>query len=84
MNGGCFLWRGGPIPFEAGESIAIALAKAGVRELGAGGAGQGLRYFCGIGACQNCLVAIDGAVVEACLTPARDGVHVDTPEGGHD
>jgi aerobic-type carbon monoxide dehydrogenase small subunit (CoxS/CutS family) len=35
------------------------------------------RYFCGIGACQTCLVSVNGAApVEACLTPARAGVQL--------
>lgn len=83
MSGGQFLWRGAPVAFAEGESIAIALAKAGTRELAAGEGGT-RRYFCGIGACQNCLVTIDGALVEACLTPARDGLSVDATETGHD
>ena len=83
MSGGHFLWGGKPISFETGESIAIAVAKAGVRDLSAGEGGL-RRYFCGIGACQNCLVTIEGTLVEACLTPARDGLRVDAPEAGHD
>jgi aerobic-type carbon monoxide dehydrogenase small subunit (CoxS/CutS family) len=84
MNGGRFLWRGEPVAFCEGESIAVALMNAGVRGLGAGGEGSGQRYFCGIGAGQNCLVAIDGVLVEACLTPARDGLDVEAAEVGHD
>lgn len=84
MSGGRFLWRGAPIAFSDGESIAIALLKAGVRDLGASGEGGGSRYFCGIGACQSCLVAIDGSLVEACLTPAREGLDVASVGGGHD
>ena len=84
MSGGSFLWRGEPIAFREGESIAMALAKAGVRDLGVGGEGGALRYFCGIGACQSCLVSIDGSIVEACRTPAREGLDVASLGGGHD
>jgi len=85
MKRGCFLWQGEPIVFSEGESIAVALARSGQRDLGgARGEGDGARYFCGIGACQNCLVLIDGTVVEACLTPARDGLDVASVGGRHD
>ena len=77
MTGGSFLWQGVPVPFRAGESVAAALMRAGMRDLGIDGAGAGLRYFCGIGACQNCLVSVDGSVAESCLTPAREGLVVE-------
>jgi NADH dehydrogenase/NADH:ubiquinone oxidoreductase subunit G len=63
-----FYWDGEPVPFQPGETIAAALLGAGIVHLGHG------RVFCGIGACQGCLVAMAGtAPVEACLTPAREG-----------
>ena len=80
MIGSSFFWRGAAVSFHPGESIAAALARAGVRDLGTDGAGAGLRYFCGIGACQNCLVSASGAVVESCLTPAREGLVVEAVE----
>ncbi len=80
MSGGTFLWKGAAMPFRTGESVATALMRAGVRDLGRDGAGARLRYFCGIGACQNCLVSIGGRVVESCLTPACDGMAVETVE----
>lgn len=80
MSGGSFLWRGVAVPFHAGESVAAALARVGVRDLGSDGAGARLRYFCGIGACQNCLVSVGGSVVESCLTPAREGLVVEVLE----
>ncbi|WP_048647083.1 2Fe-2S iron-sulfur cluster-binding protein [Nitratireductor soli] len=73
MRSGQFTWQGQTISFRPGETIAAALAGAGIGDLGRDGAGAGLRYFCGIGACQSCLVRADGRIVEACLTPARDG-----------
>lgn len=83
MSGGSFLWRGVAVPFHPNESVAAALMRAGIRDLGSDGAGVRLRYFCGIGACQNCLVAVDGSVVESCLTPARDGLAVEAVEAAH-
>lgn len=78
MSAKTFPWNGVPIAFRDGETIAAALANAGVRTLGRDPAGRVTRYFCGIGACQNCLVRVDGRVVEACLTPAVEGVPVES------
>ena len=71
-----FDWMGREIPFRAGESIAAALDAAGIRTLGSDPAGNQVRYFCGIGACQSCLVRVDGSTREACITPARTGMRV--------
>ena len=66
-----FYWNGEPVPFRPGETIAAALLGAGIVHLGRG------RIFCGIGACQGCLVAMTGAAaVEACLTPASEGLRL--------
>lgn len=71
-----FLWDGKPVAFEPFETIAAALDRAGIVVLGdAQGCGGG-RYFCGIGACQGCIVGVDGVRMEACLTPARPGLRV--------
>lgn len=83
MSGRSFLWKGAPVPYHAGESVAAALMRAGVHDLGSDGAGARLRYFCGIGACQNCLVSVGGQVVESCLTPAGDGLAVESVEVTH-
>lgn len=68
---GVFAWQGTPVPFRAGESVASALGRAGVRDFG---------VFCGIGQCQGCLVRIDGRVTEACLAQCRDGARVQPME----
>jgi formate dehydrogenase major subunit len=65
------MWRGTPVPFLEGQTIASALLRAGVPLSGADDLGP--RFFCGIGSCQNCLVRFDGRIVEACLTPATTG-----------
>ncbi len=72
-----FHWLDTPVAFRPGETIAAALRRAGVQDLGLAAGGLRARYFCGIGACQSCLVSVDGASpVEACLTPAQDGMRV--------
>lgn len=79
-----FVWKGKDITFRSGESIAAALEAAGIFSFGADTFGQDFRYFCGIGACQGCLVRVDGLLQEACLTAARPGMRVESPEEGHD
>jgi len=72
-----FFWLGHPVVFRSGESFAAALRRSGVDDLGPAMGQLRGRYFCGIGACQACLVSVDGAApVEACLTPARAGVQL--------
>jgi predicted molibdopterin-dependent oxidoreductase YjgC len=59
-----------------GQSVAAALAAAGVRSWRTtrrGGRPRGL--FCGIGVCFDCLLTIDGRPVQrACLVPVRNGM----------
>ena len=82
-------WNQTAVAFRPGETIAAALRRSGVDDLGAAFGGQQGRYFCGIGTCQACLVSVDGACpVESCLTPASQGMHLsaalpicETPEG---
>lgn len=76
MSESRFVWRGTRVPFRDGETIAVALGHAGVLDLGRGCDGVALRYFCGVGACQGCLVRVDGRIVEACLEPAAPDLSV--------
>jgi aerobic-type carbon monoxide dehydrogenase small subunit (CoxS/CutS family) len=85
---GSFFWRRDPVPFEPGETIAAALRRAGILDLGPSGTAVHNRVFCGIGTCQSCIVAIEGGTpVEACLTLAEDGMRIEPvipgPPGGH-
>jgi NADPH-dependent 2,4-dienoyl-CoA reductase/sulfur reductase-like enzyme len=68
---------GRSIPVQPEQTVAAALWQAGVRAWRTtrrAGAPRGL--FCGIGACHDCLVTVDGSAGErACVTEARpDGV----------
>lgn len=75
---------GRAVPAFAGETVGAALLAAGVRTLREtrfGGAPRGL--LCGIGACHDCLVSVDGrGPVRACLTPVADGMRVATHRPG--
>lgn len=65
---------GRELPAEAGQTVAAVLIAAGVtawRTTRFGGRPRGL--FCGIGACFDCLVTVNGTTVRACLTEARSG-----------
>jgi predicted molibdopterin-dependent oxidoreductase YjgC len=68
-------FAGREIPFEPGQSVAAALIAAGIRSWRStrqDGAPRGL--FCGIGACHDCLITINGEPARrACLVLARDG-----------
>ena len=78
---GHILWQDRAIAFQAGESVASALLRAGVIAFGQAPTGQARAVFCGIGQCQNCLVQVDGQLAEACLTPCRNDMHI-LPETG--
>lgn len=79
MSAERIFWGARPLPFLPGESVASALNRAGIGAFGTGSTGLSRAVFCGIGQCQNCLVNIDGALREACLTLCRAGMVV-TPE----
>lgn len=76
MSDRTFDWMEQEISFREGESFAAALDAAGVRTFGSDTVGNLSRYFCGIGACQSCLIRVDGVIREACITPARTGAQV--------
>jgi predicted molibdopterin-dependent oxidoreductase YjgC len=69
---------GRALPATAGQTVAAALAGAGVRSWRTTrrhGRPRGL--FCGIGVCFDCLVTVDGHPGQrACLVPVRDGMTV--------
>ena len=59
-----------------GQSVAAALTAAGVRSWRTTRREERPRgLFCGIGACFDCLLTIDGRPAQrACLVPVRDGM----------
>jgi predicted molibdopterin-dependent oxidoreductase YjgC len=71
-------FEGRDLPAEPGQTVAAVLIAAGVRAWRTtrfGGRPRGL--FCGIGACYDCLVTVNGATVRACVTEARPGDVID-------
>jgi glycine/D-amino acid oxidase-like deaminating enzyme len=74
-----FSFDGQPIQALEGETIAASLSAAGMTALRktASGAPRGLH--CGMGACWDCLVTVDGRVGQrACMTQAADGLVVES------
>ena len=71
------------IPIEEGDTIAVALHRAGVRTLSRSVKRHRRRgLYCGTGDCPSCLMTVDGVPgIRTCLTPAKDGMRV-TREGG--
>lgn len=74
---GTFTFEGRPIAFGKGQSLAAALTAAGERAFRETPTGGHRSIFCGMGVCQDCLVAVDGAPNQrACMTTARPGMTV--------
>ncbi|MBI1734605.1 MAG: (2Fe-2S)-binding protein [Candidatus Rokubacteria bacterium] len=71
---------GRPVEAYAGESVAAALLAAGLRTFRTTDRDVAPRsYYCGMGVCHDCLVAVDGVpYVRACLTPVREGMRVES------
>ncbi|MGA7203667.1 MAG: (2Fe-2S)-binding protein [Specibacter sp.] len=71
---------GVPVPARHGQTVGAALTDAGIvswRTTRNAGRPRGL--FCGIGVCFDCLLTADGVPNQrACLTPARDGMVLET------
>ncbi|MEL7044912.1 MAG: 2Fe-2S iron-sulfur cluster-binding protein, partial [Pseudomonadota bacterium] len=86
LQGNGFVARGTEIGFEMdgvpcraieGETIAAALIASGHRSFKRGRHGERRGFSCGMGACFECEVSIDGAAPErACMTKVRAGMRV--------
>ena len=69
-----FSFNGAPVAAFEGETIAAALAAAGIVDLGRRRDGTPRGVWCGMGVCQECLVNVDGAPSRrACMTGVTDG-----------
>ncbi|MEM9012641.1 MAG: (2Fe-2S)-binding protein [Pseudomonadota bacterium] len=72
-----FTFDGAPVVGHAGETVLAALQAAGVRRLREAPAGGARGAFCAMGLCQECLVEVGGARVEACRLVVEEGLAVD-------
>ncbi len=64
---------GTPVAAAPGQSVAAALMGAGIVHLRDSPRGAPRGAFCLVGACQECLVEVDGDRALACRTAARLG-----------
>ena len=65
------------VPAIEGETVAAALAAAGISALRRSRSGEARGIFCGMGVCFECLVTVDGRPAQrACMTKVRDGMSV--------
>nr|WP_294529555.1 FAD-dependent oxidoreductase [uncultured Rhodopila sp.] len=72
-----FQFNGLPVEALEGETIAAALAAAGITTLRHTPSGAPRGVFCGAGACWDCVVTVNGRVGQrACKTLAADGAIV--------
>ncbi|OUL99976.1 FAD-dependent oxidoreductase [Variovorax sp. JS1663] len=72
-----FWYDGQPVEGLEGETIAAALAAGGIREMRHTRSGERRGLYCGMGACFDCLVTVDGrASQRACLTKVAEGQQV--------
>ena len=70
------VFEGRPLPFRDGDTIAAALVDAGELACREGRAGDRRGVYCGMGVCHECVVTVAGAGVRACMTKAREGMHL--------
>ncbi len=78
-----FTFDGAPILAREGDSIVAALGAAGVRKLGRRRSGTPRGVHCGMGACYDCLVTVDGRLSQrACLVEATEGLTVASQADG--
>lgn len=67
----------------AGCTVAAALARAGRLLTRRSVQGRPRFAVCGMGVCQECRVRIDGCAQQlACQVVVRDGMRIETGEGG--
>lgn len=72
---------GRAVEAREGDTLLAALWNAGVRVLRTSVSGEPRSAVCGMGACFECRVTVDGEPNRrACLTPVRDGLEVRTGE----
>ena len=78
-----FRFDGDPVAAQPGQTIAAALLADGRRVLRhTRGSGAARGMFCGIGACFDCLVVVNGRPgVRACLIEPAEDDDVRTQEG---
>jgi predicted molibdopterin-dependent oxidoreductase YjgC len=77
---GVRVWVDGEaIVAPAGRSVGAVLLERGRRGLRHSPRGGPRGLYCGIGACHECRVRVEGrGAVRACVTPVQDGMRITT------
>ena len=72
-----FSFNGHPVVGRKGESIAVSLIAAGIRNFRQDRGGKNRGIYCGMGTCFECLVQINGSPSQrACLIPVENGMDI--------
>src|SRR4051812_30474374 len=75
----CLSFDGAAVEALPGETLAAALAAAGILAFRRTEKGAPRGLYCGMGACFDCIVTVDGkANQRACLVKAREGMVVES------
>lgn len=76
-------FEGKPVSAYEGEPIAVALANAGIKALHTTEKTKEPRgAYCMMGRCCDCMMIVDGKPnVRTCVTPVKDGMHVEMQHG---
>ena len=78
-----FTFNGQTVSAEEGTSLAAALMASGVRASRVSRTGMTRGYYCGMGACWECVVAVAGrGHVRSCLEPVARGLDVSSISAG--
>ena len=71
---------GQSVPGHGGETVATLMLAANL-PFRTDTRGQPRGLFCNMGSCGECTVRINGRRQRACLTPAEDGMAIETGHG---
>lgn len=75
-----FTWQGQALTAQDGDTIASALLAAGVRSTRQSPvSGDPRAPFCMMGSCFECMVEVDGQIIQACMEPVTEGLNVKAP-----
>lgn len=78
-------WYDQEIIAQPSDTVASALLLAGVRASRKSSVSGNPRLpFCMMGGCFECLVEIDGRIMQSCMTPAKHGMQLKMPESEMD
>lgn len=78
-------WHDQTISAQTNDTVASALLLAGIRASRKSAVSGNARLpFCMMGSCFECLLEIDGQIVQSCMTPAKDGMQLKMPESETD